>query len=470
MRHGMSFATGAIPRIERPSLEERVALGRAARAEVPRSSHAAWEPSPGRPDPVALLEEQAKSRISELVPIRHGRMLVSPFTYFRGAAAPMAADLATTPHSGLVVQACGDAHLSNFGTFGSAERRLVFDLNDFDETAPGPWEWDVKRLAASFEVAARENELSAKAREQIVRRATRSYRQSMREFAAVPMLEVWYAHLDMDNLLPRFRALHSTKTPAVWKAINKARANDSLHAFKKLCHTVNGEPRIISDPPLITPVEELRDGFSRATALEFVRSYGRTLRPDRRYLLEQYQLVHLARKVVGVGSVGTEAWILLLVDGRGTPLFLQVKEAGPSVLEPFTRASEFSHQGERVVVGQRLMQAAGDIFLGWERFALRGSEREYYVRQLRDWKGSADVGRMTPEGMKLWARMAGWTLARAHARSGDRHAIAAYLGKSDTFDRAIAEFSLAYGDQNDRDYAAMQDAVASGRLAASVGL
>jgi uncharacterized protein (DUF2252 family) len=466
----MTVATKTMPGIERPPLEERVARGRAARAGVPRSTHAAWEPQPDRRDPVSLLEEQAKSRIPELVPIRHGRMLVSAFTYFRGAAAPMAADLATTPNSGLVVQVCGDAHLSNFGTFGSAERRLVFDINDFDETAPGPWEWDVKRLAASLEVAGRENQFSSTVRDKIVRRATRSYRKSMREFAAVPMLEVWYAHLDMDDLLPRFRSLNATKTPAVWKAISKARAKDSLQAFKKLCHTVDGEPRIISDPPLITPVEELRDGFGRDTALEFVRAYGQTLTPDRRHLLGQYQLVHLARKVVGVGSVGTEAWILLLVDGRGAPLFLQVKEAGPSVLEPFTQASEFSHQGQRVVVGQRLMQAAGDIFLGWERFALDGRERDYYVRQLRDWKGSADVGRMTPEGMELWARMAGWTLARAHARSGDRHAMAGYLGKSDSFDRAIAKFAVAYADQNERDYVAMQAAVASGRLAASVDI
>jgi uncharacterized protein (DUF2252 family) len=455
-------------RIERASLEERVAHGRAARADVPRSSHAAWEPALDRPDPVALLEEQAKSRIPELVPIRHGRMLVSPFSYFRGAAAPMAADLATTPSSGLVVQACGDAHLSNFGTFGSAERRLAFDINDFDETAPGPWEWDVKRFAASLEVAARENRFSAKVRDKIVRRATRSYRESMREFAAVPMLEVWYAHLDMDNLLPRFKSLHAKKTPAVWKAIAKARAKDSLQAFNKLCHTVNGEPRIISDPPLITPIEELRDGVDHGAAVDFVRWYGQSLPRDRQHLLDQYELVHVARKVVGVGSVGAEAWILLLVDGRGTPLFLQVKEAGPSVLEPFTQPSEFSHHGERIIAGQRLMQAAGDIFLGWERFALQGEEREYYVRQLRDWKGSADVGRMTPGGMELWGRMAGWTLARAHARSGDRHAIAAYLGKSDTFDRAMAEFSLAYADQNERDYAALQEAVASGRLTASV--
>jgi uncharacterized protein (DUF2252 family) len=467
----MTAATNTLlPPHDRTSLEERVALGRDARATVPRSSHAVWEPPSNRRDPVALLEEQATSRIPELIPIRYGRMLISPFSYFRGAAAPMAADLATTPSTGLVVQACGDAHLSNFGTFGSAERRLVFDINDFDETTPGPWEWDVKRLAASLEVAARENEFPRAVRAKIVRRATRSYRESMREFAAEPMLQVWYAHLDMDDLLPRFRSMHAKKTPAVWKAITKARARDSLQAFKKLCHTVDGKPRIISDPPLITPVEELPDGVGTDAALEFVRSYGRTLPPDRRHLLEQYRLVHLARKVVGVGSVGTEAWVLLLADGRDTPLFLQVKEAGPSVLEPFTERSDFSHQGERVVRGQRLMQAAGDIFLGWERFALHGEEREYYVRQLRDWKGSADVGRMTPDGMELWARMAGWTLARAHARSGDRYAIAAYLGKSDVFDRAMADFSVSYADQNARDYAALREAVAGGRVEAAVGI
>jgi uncharacterized protein (DUF2252 family) len=386
----------------------------------------------------------------------------------------MAADLATTPNSGLDVQSCGDAHLSNFGTFGSAERRLVFDVNDFDETAPGPWEWDVKRLAASLEVAGRENEFARKRRDRIVRRALRSYRQTMREFASVPMLSVWYAHLDMDDLLPRFRSMHATRTPAVWKAVTKARARDSHQAFEKLCHMLDGEPRIISDPPLITPVEELLDGAGQDTALEGVLgvldSYGQTLPPDRRHLLEQYRLVHLARKVVGVGSVGTEAWILLLVDGRGAPLFLQVKEAGPSVLEPFTGESGFANHGERVVVGQRLMQAAGDIFLGWERLTWRDEERDCYVRQLRDWKGSADIGKMTPEGMELWGRMCGWTLARAHARSGDRHAIAAYLGKSDAFDRAVAEFSVAYADQNERDYAALQAAVATGRLTATVGI
>src|SRR4051794_22317983 len=397
----MTAAPETMPRTDRYSREERAARGRAARTGVPRSSHAAWEPPSDRFDPVALLEEQAEGRIAELVPIRHGRMLVSAFSYFRGAAAPMAADLATTPSSGIVVQVCGDAHLSNFGTFGSAERRLVFDVNDFDETTRGPWEWDVKRLAASLEIGARENEFSRKNRHRIVVRAMRSYRAAMREFASLPMLSVWYARLDMDDLLPRFRSLHATRTPAVWKAITTARARDSHQAFEKLCRTVDGEPRIISDPPLITPVEELNGGVGSDAlverVLDLLRSYGRTLTPGRRHLLEQYRLVHIARKVVGVGSVGTEAWILLLVDGRGAPLFLQVKEAGESVLEPFTVRSEFSNQGERVVVGQRLMQAAGDIFLGWERFAWQGAERDGYIRQLRDWKGSADVGRMTAD-------------------------------------------------------------------------
>ena len=350
----------------------------------------------------------------------------------------------------------------------------MFDVNDFDETAKGPWEWDVKRLAASLEVAGREHQISSSRRNQIVRRAMRSYRETMREFAAVPMLTVWYAHLDMDDLLPRFRSLDATKTPAVWKAITKARARDSHQAFDKLCNVFDGEPRIISDPPLITPVEELLDGAAREAVLEgmseMIRLYARTLPPDRHHLLDQYRIVHLARKVVGVGSVGTEAWILLLVDGRGDPLFLQVKEAGPSVLEPFTGPSEFSNQGERVVRGQRLMQATGDIFLGWERIALQRDERDFYVRQLRDWKGSADIGRMTSGGMELWGRMCAWTLARAHARSGDRHAIASYLGKSSVFDDAIAAFAVAYADQNERDYAALQNAAASGRVAVALGI
>jgi uncharacterized protein (DUF2252 family) len=480
VKHERNGAIGAERRSERVSAEpltreQRVALGRAARAETPRSSHAAWEPAPGRSDPVDLLLSQAQSRVPELVPIRHGRMLVSPFSYYRGAALPMAADLASTPSSGFTVQACGDAHLSNFGIFGSPERHLFFDVNDFDETTPAPWEWDVKRLAASLEVAGRENGYTRKQRSAIVRCAVRSYRETMREFAKMPVLGVWYAHLDMDALLPRFRSLLDPKrTPSVWRAISKARAHDSHQAFDKLCHFQEGEPRIISDPPLIVPVEvllqELDDAAPSGRMQMLIDSYRDTLQPNRRHLLERYRVAHLARKVVGVGSVGTDAWIILLLDDHDAPLLLQVKEAESSVLEQFTLASEFSNHGQRVVSGQRLMQAASDIFLGWERFSWGSEERDYYIRQLRDWKGSADIAGMTPAGMELWASMCGWTLARGHARSGDRVAIAAYLGKSDVFDRAIADFAVAYADQNELDYQALQAAVADGRLQAASGI
>jgi uncharacterized protein (DUF2252 family) len=401
-------------------------------------------------------------------------MLVSPFSYFRGAALPMAADLAATPNSGLMVQLCGDAHLSNFGFFASPERHLFFDLNDFDETLPGPWEWDVKRLAASLEIAGRDHEFDEKERRPIVRNAVRSYRKAMREMSKMSMLEVWYARVDTSELLPRFRSLlDRDRTPGVWRAITKARAHDSLQAFDKLCHLSNGEPRIVDDPPLIVPVERLLADVDRMVALAqmraFFASYYRSLSPDRRQLLDQYRLAHAARKVVGVGSVGTDAWIVLLVDGRGAPLFLQVKQAERSVLEQFASKSEFANHGERVVRGEHLMQAASDILLGWERFAWQGSEQDYYVRQLRDWKGAADVDAMTVAGMGLWGEMCGWSLARAHARSGDRIAIAAYLGKSKEFDRAIVDFSIAYADQNERDYGRLQDAVTSGRLVAKLG-
>jgi uncharacterized protein (DUF2252 family) len=434
-----------------------------------------WEAPIQRSSPVDLLEQQADTRIPELVPIRYGRMLVSPFSYFRGAALPMAADLAATPHSGLTVQLCGDAHLSNFGVFGSPERHLFFDVNDFDETLPGPWEWDVKRLAASLEVAGRDHEFSERERRWIVGHAVRSYRQAMREMAGMSMLEVWYARIDTNELLPRFQSLlDPNETPSVWRAIAKARAHDSHQAFDKLCQLLDGEPRIVHDPPLIVPVERLLTEIDSGGVLEemraFIRSYYRTLPPDRRQLLDQYRLVHAARKVVGVGSVGTEAWIVLLLDGRGAPLLLQVKEAQGSVLEQFLSKSRFANHGRRVVAGQHLMQSASDIFLGWERFDWRGSKRDYYVRQLRDWKGSADIDAMTAAGMRLWGEMCGWTLARAHARSGDRIAIASYLGKSEVFDNAIVEFSIAYADQNERDYRLLQEAVASGQVVAEIGV
>jgi uncharacterized protein (DUF2252 family) len=464
-----------LPGEGRLSREERKSLAKSARASVPLDCHDTWEPPADR-DPVALLEEQAQSRVAELVPIRHGRMLVSPFTYFRGAALPMAADLAGTPNSGITVQLCGDAHLSNFGFFGSPERHLFFDVNDFDETTPGPWEWDLKRLAASLEIAGRENGYASKERVSIVRHAVRSYRETIRQFADVSMLEVWYAHLDIDALLPEFQSLLDPKrTPSVWRAINKARAHDSLQAYEKLVQIVDGGPRIVSDPPLIVPVEHFMQDVDTADALamleDIIQAYFATLQPDRRHLLGQYRFAHLARKVVGVGSVGTEAWIALFLDhDHGSPLFLQVKQAEASVLERFTIESVFENHGERVVAGQRLMQAASDIFLGWDRFTWREHERDYYFRQLRDWKGSADIAGMTAAGMDLWARMCGWTLARAHARSGDRIAIGSYLGKSETFDGAVADFASAYADQNELDYRALQDAVASGRLDATTGM
>ena len=397
-------------------------------------------------------------------------MLVSPFTYYRGAALPMAADLATTPTTHLTAQLCGDAHLSNFGMFGTPERHLYFDVNDFDETLPGPFEWDVKRLGASLEVAGRDRGFSARQRREAIAGAVRAYRTAMATFATMSSIDVWYSHLDVDRLVPRFlKALDRNKTPAVWKAIETARAHDSMHAFARLVELTDGQPRIISDPPLIVPLAELADGTAHEQLLQMVRdmafSYRQTLQWDKRHLLEQYRLVDVARKVVGVGSVGTRAWIVLLLDRHsGAPLFLQVKEAQASVLEPYLRKSAFRNHGHRVVAGQRLMQAASDVFLGWQRSNEAGNSRDNYVRQLRDWKGSAEVGNMTPAGMKLYAEMCGWTLARAHARSGDRVAIAAYLGAGDVFDRAIVDFSRAYADRNEDDYAAMQRAVEDGRL------
>ena len=454
---------------------ERVASGKAARDMTPRSSHAVWPGSVERHKPIDLLEEQARTRVLDLVPIRYGRMLVSPFSYFRGAALPMAADLAVTPTSGLTVQLCGDAHLSNFGMFGSPERHLFFDVNDFDETAPGPWEWDVKRLAASLEVSGRDDGFSDHDRKDVVRSAVRSYRETMCEFSGMSMLDVWYAHLDCDDMQSRFAAvLDPKKTPSVWRAITRARAHDSHQAFDKLVQVLDGEPRIVSDPPLIVPIEELGADINSDAGGRWlhsaVRTYGRTLQPDRRHLLDQYRFAHLARKVVGVGSVGSDAWIVLLLDhAHHSPVFLQIKQAEPSVLERFTSKGGFSHHGQRVVNGQRMMQASTDIFLGWVRDIRDGVQRDYYVRQLRDWKGSADIAGMTPAGMELWGRMCGWTLARAHARTGDRIAIASYLGTSDAFDRAIVKFSQAYADQNQRDYVALQNAVRSGRVVAEPG-
>jgi uncharacterized protein (DUF2252 family) len=454
---------------------ERAVRGKAARAEVPLESHAAFDPPPDRPDPIALLEEQGTTRVPELVPVRYGRMMVSPFTYYRGAALPMASDLSTTPVSGLSVQACGDAHLSNFGLFGSADRRLVFDVNDFDETLPGPWEWDVKRLSASMEVAARDNGFPAKKRRQIVSNTVSSYREAMRTFAGMSDLDVWYARADMDELRVQFAdQLKASQRKAVDKGLTKARTRDSMQEVGKLTEMVDGKPRIISDPPLLVPIDELIPAEMDRKNLEqlltdLIAKYRRTLETDRRYLLEQFEFADMARKVVGVGSVGTLCWIVLML-GRDTndPLFLQVKEAETSVLSRYVGTSRYANQGQRVVAGQRLMQASSDIFLGWQRnpVGLDGQPHDFYVRQLRDWKFSLEIENMIPRGMRLYGQICGWTLARAHARSGDRIAIAAYLGASDTFDQAIAEFAVAYANQNEKDHDALVAAASSGRITA----
>ncbi len=474
------MAAASKPRttVMQATVAERVARGKAARVEVPRSSHAHFEPAARRSDPVKLLERQAKTRVPELVPIRYGRMLVSPFTFYRGAALIMAADLAKTPRSGLTVQCCGDAHLSNFGVFASPERKLLFDLNDFDETHPGPWEWDVKRLAASLLIAARENGYSTKDQDRIVLSAVEQYRTAMGAFAGMNNLDVWYARVDAENLLSDLGSTVTAKiAKRTGKALAKARTKDSMSAFSKLVRIVDGDARIISDPPLIVPVEDVIQGSQRSATFdslhELLRSYRATLEYDRRVLLEEYRLVDFARKVVGVGSVGTRAWIALLLgrDGRD-PLFLQLKEAESSVLEGFLEPSKFPNHGERVVAGQRLMQASSDIFLGWVRVeaGADGKMRDFYGRQLKDWKGSAEVERMVPAGLAAYGRMCAWTLARAHARSGDRIAIAAYLGKGDAFDRALVGFSRDYAEQNQRDFDALSAAVADGRIVAEVGL
>ncbi|HEX9096062.1 MAG TPA: DUF2252 domain-containing protein [Candidatus Dormibacteraeota bacterium] len=430
-----------------------------------------------RRDPVAWLETQAVTRIPELVAIRHGRMLVSPFTFFRGAALLMAADLASTPSIGIRAQICGDAHLSNFGAFASPERRMIFDVNDFDETLPGPWEWDLKRLVASLAVAGRDNGYSAAHRRAIVMAAAAEYRSATTGFAGMPTIDVWYAHVDVeDHLLQVEKAVDAKEFKLVARSLAKARSRDSLQVFSKLTRMVDGTPRIISDPPLIVPVFEL---YPRAEAektqravLGVIRRYRSTLSNDRRHLLEGYRFMEVARKVVGVGSVGTRAWILLFLGrDRADPLFLQAKEAEASVLERFVGSSKYGNHGERVVSGQRLMQAASDIFLGWQRMReLDGKEHDYYVRQLRDWKWSPDVRALPVSAMEVWGRLCAWTLAHAHARSGDCVAIAAYLGQGDSFDRAMASFAEAYADQNERDYALFRKAVKTGRIQAVAGV
>src|SRR6185437_14372965 len=488
-------------KIPHPSVDDRKARGLEAVDRAPLSSHTNWTPTAGRPDPVALLEEQDATREPDLVPVRHGRMMVSPFTFYRGAAAIMAADLAATPVAGLEAQLCGDAHLSNFGAFASPERRLLFDLNDFDETLPGPFEWDVKRMAASFAIAGRNNGFAKADTRAATLASVRAYREAMASFAQLGTMDIWYAHLDEDELMSAIRhavagAKKETKGAKkeakgakkeakgakkekrdekeekaariagkrAEKIAAKAHTRDSLQALSKLCEQVNGQYQIVSQPPIVVPARDLAAtyGLSPDQVIpaihEQFRAYRATLQDDRRHLLERFEIVDAARKVVGVGSVGTRAFIVLL-QGRDArdPLFLQVKEATASVLEPYVRKSRYRQHGERVVQGQRMMQAASDIYLGWTKGL--DVRRNFYWRQLRDMKGSAVPEIMEPVTLKFYAGICGWTLARAHARSGDSIAIAAYLGAGDAFDKSITDFSERYADHNERDYQAFVDAV-----------
>ena len=486
---------GAVRQSNHPSVDERKARGTQASERTPVGSHTGWEPSTDRPDPVGLLEEQDVSREQDLVPVRHGRMMVSPFTFYRGAARIMAADLKDTPTAGLNVQLCGDAHLSNFGVFASPERTLLFDVNDFDETLPGPFEYDVKRMAASFTIAARNNGFSKSDTAAATRESVTAYREAMSDFAKMRTLEIWYTRLSESDIMHGLQAAsdnadksakgkkakHKTDKQAravqtsAAKSAKKAHTSDSLQALSKLAERVDGQYRIVSQPPIVVPGRDVAatyglsaDEIDKAIRSQF-RAYRATLQDDRRELLERFEIVDFARKVVGVGSVGTRAFIVLL-QGRDAndPLFLQVKEATSSVLENYLPHSRYKQHGERVVQGQLKMQAASDIFLGWTKGV--DANRDYYWRQLRDMKGSAVVETLTPVGMAYYAKICGWTLARAHARSGDPVAIASYLGERETFDQAITDFSSRYADRNQQDYDEFVGAVRSGRLQATQGI
>jgi len=472
---------------EHSSLADRAAGGKAARAQTPLNSLRGWSPAEDRPDPVALLEEQNLTRVPDLVPVRHGRMMASPFTFYRGAAKIMATDLKDTPRAGLTVQLCGDAHLSNFGVFASPERLLLFDLNDFDETLPGPFEYDVLRMTASFTIAARNNGFSAADTRAVTLEAVRSYREAMTQFAGMGTMEIWYARMSEQELVDAMDMARATQKGKVAKKTSKAleknalktaakaRSRDSMQALAKLAEYVDGHYRIISQPPILIPVRDLGETFgltaeeTEAAVRDQLQSYRQTLQDDRRRLLERFEVVDVAHKVVGVGSVGNRAFIALM-QGRDEqdPLFLQVKEATKSVLEDHLPQSVYEQPGERVVQGQRMMQAASDIFLGWTKGVQ--ADRYLYWRQLRDMKGSVVVEAMVPMGMTFYAHACGWTLARAHARSGDPVAIAAYLGGSDKFDRAVTDFAHRYADQNDADYQAFLEAVRTGRLVARSGV
>jgi uncharacterized protein (DUF2252 family) len=476
------FAAGPMARAVLPppsqrTPHERAALGRAARRHRPRSSAGSWQPSPDRADPVDILEHQARTRVVDLVPIRYGRMSASPFAFFRGAAAVMAADLGSHATSGLRVQLCGDAHLANFGGFAAPDRRVIFDINDFDESHPGPFEWDLQRLGASLEIASRELGLDDGRRGAVVRRAARRYRSTMADFAAMTDLDVWYLRLNAETMQALFGPeVHRKVMRHLERSIDATKAKDRFKALDRLTHQVDGRLRFVSDPPLLVPADEVFAGVDGRWLYEallgLLRSYRRSLPPAGKRLADSYRFVDMARKVVGVGSVGTRCWVVLMTGrDEGDPLILQVKEAESSVLEPFVGSSAFTNHGQRVVVGQRLMQAAGDVFLGWDRGSgADGVTRDFYVRQLWDWKASADVATMTPAVLAVYGEMCAWSLARAHARTGDRIAIAAYLGTSDTFDRALARFAAGYADQNEKDHQRLVEAISSGRVDALRGV
>jgi uncharacterized protein (DUF2252 family) len=448
--------------------------GKRARAKAPRSAHAQWSPPADRPDPIETLERQAGERVPDLVPIRYGRMVASPFAYFRGAAAPMAWDVAHTPTTDIRVQCCGDAHLMNFGMFAAPDRRLVFDVNDFDETLPGPFDWDVKRLAASFAVAALDNGFSRQAAHQAAHNCAKSYRVEMAKFASMRFLDVWYARIDVDRITAIYDALQPKR--AVRRRardIAKARERTSLKALTKLCDQAEGRYRIKPDYPVIVryPIDLDPHIFDQLHGA--IAQYLATLRADAHGVLDRYYFGDFARKVVGVGSVGTEAFVLLLMGERDDePLFLQLKEAQESVLAPFAGPSEYAHQGERVVRGQRVTQAASDPFLGWTCGipADGDAPRDYYVRQLRDMKGNMDVPVMDAGQLAYYGRLCGWALARAHARTGRATLISGYLGSATVFEHAIADFAVSYADQNAIDYQALVEAVASGRVHALTGI
>ncbi|MFM8237426.1 MAG: DUF2252 domain-containing protein [Actinomycetota bacterium] len=456
--------------------EERVVIGKDARNAAPRSAHADWTPAVDRPDPITTLRAQETNRVPELLPLRYQRMLASPFTFYRGAAAVMAADLSGTPDSGLPVQCCGDAHLANFGAFASPERRMVFDINDFDETLPGPWEWDVKRLAASMTIAAQDRAFTEAEMTATTLATVAGYREAMRQFAGMRNLDVWYAQRDAPAIVEQLQAeVSAAAARRVERRVAKAEGKNSLRAFERLTERVDGELRIANDPPVVMRMADIlgdRSDFDlTAQIARWIRMYGRSLQRDRRHLLESYRVVDIARKVVGVGSVGTRCWIALLLGRDDTdPLFLQLKQASASVLEAQVGRSTFANSGQRVVEGQRIMQTASDIFLGWDRIQnAAGEEHDFYIRQLWDGKFSVDLETIEPPALRVYGGLCGWTLARAHARSGDRIAIASYLGSGDRFDRAILDFSVAYAAQNERDYAAACAARDEGRLPVESG-